>query len=74
MKTVVARVKLPQRVPYGLHGNWFSEEEILNQRPVERIRSLPTSSGKTNAMAMESEGVWMDVWMGIRKWMLEVVG
>ena len=39
MQTVVCRVRLPQRVPYGLHGNWFSEEEILGQREVERVRT-----------------------------------
>ncbi|KAL9117768.1 MAG: hypothetical protein Q9187_005690, partial [Circinaria calcarea] len=36
MKDVLARVHLPQRVPYGLHGNWFEEGEIRDQRPVER--------------------------------------
>ena len=41
MTDVVARVHLPQRVPYGLHGNWFSEEDIQHQRPVERLRTLP---------------------------------
>lgn len=40
MKTVVAKVKLPQRVPYGLHGTFFSEWEIQNQRPCLRYRSL----------------------------------
>jgi carotenoid cleavage dioxygenase-like enzyme len=39
MKEVVAKVRLPQRVPYGLHGNWFSEEMIQEQRPVEKMRS-----------------------------------
>ncbi|RAH77698.1 9-cis-epoxycarotenoid dioxygenase [Aspergillus japonicus CBS 114.51] len=38
MKEVVARVLLPQRVPYGMHGNWFPEEQILGQREVERFR------------------------------------
>lgn len=42
MKDVVAKVQLPQRVPYGLHGNWFSAQQVRNQRPVERIRSLPS--------------------------------
>ena len=28
----VARVPLPQRVPYGFHGAWISEERIANQR------------------------------------------
>lgn len=40
MRDVVTRVVLPQRVPYGLHGNWFSEDEILKQRPVERLRGV----------------------------------
>lgn len=38
MKDVVARVRLPQRVPYGLHGTWFPEDEINQQRPYERVR------------------------------------
>jgi len=38
MKEVVAKIKLPQRVPYGLHGAWFSEEEIVGQRPVSAYR------------------------------------
>ncbi|KAK3355758.1 retinal pigment epithelial membrane protein [Neurospora tetraspora] len=32
MREVVARIRLPQRVPYGFHGTWFSEEEVLGQR------------------------------------------
>src|SRR5690606_3742792 len=28
----VARVQLPQRVPYGFHGAWISEERIAAQR------------------------------------------
>lgn len=39
MKTVVMHVRLPQRVPYGLHGNWFSKDEIAQQRPVEEFRN-----------------------------------
>jgi hypothetical protein len=73
MTAVVCRVKLPQRVPYGLHGNWFSEEEILNQRPVDSIRHLPIAKGK-GSEEMVDESVWMDAWMGARKWMLDVVG
>jgi len=46
MTDVVARIHLPQRVPYGLHGNWFSEEEIEGQRPVIGTRTLPTINGK----------------------------
>jgi len=38
MKDVVARIRLPQRVPYGLHGAWFSEEDIAGQRTITAIR------------------------------------
>jgi carotenoid cleavage dioxygenase-like enzyme len=40
MKTVVGRVYLTQRVPYGLHGNFFSEQQVKSQRPVETIRAI----------------------------------
>lgn len=40
MKDVVVKIKLPQRVPYGLHGTWFPEEEILGQRPWSGLRTL----------------------------------
>lgn len=45
MEDVVARVKLPQRVPYGLHGTWFNEDEIQGQRPYEAVRSLHLNTG-----------------------------
>ncbi|KAI7158684.1 carotenoid oxygenase [Hortaea werneckii] len=35
MKTVVARVFLPQRVPYGLHGSWFGADMVRGQRALE---------------------------------------
>ena len=38
MNDVVARIKLPQRVPYGLHGAWFPEEEIAGQKPFDAVR------------------------------------
>jgi carotenoid cleavage dioxygenase-like enzyme len=74
MKTVVCRVQLPQRVPYGLHGNWFSEEEIMTQRPVETIRHLPIPKVKVLGEAQDFNTFWMEVWMDVRKWMLNVVG
>ncbi|KAI4275320.1 MAG: hypothetical protein LQ337_003304 [Flavoplaca oasis] len=46
MENVVAKICLPQRVPYGFHGNWISEDEIAEQRPVETLRSLPRSDLK----------------------------
>ncbi|KAI0441936.1 retinal pigment epithelial membrane protein [Xylaria telfairii] len=42
MKDVIARIHLPQRVPYGLHGAWFPEEDILSQRTVEAFRRETT--------------------------------
>jgi hypothetical protein len=41
MQDVVCKIKLPTRVPYGLHGNWFSEQHIERQRKVEALRSVP---------------------------------
>lgn len=38
MKDVVAKVRLPQRVPYGLHGAWYSEQEIEAQKPFDSVR------------------------------------
>jgi hypothetical protein len=73
MQEVVCKVKLPQRVPYGLHGNWFSEKEILGQRGVESIRTLPVAKGKVIG-EKEEASVWWDAWMGTRRWLLDVVG
>jgi carotenoid cleavage dioxygenase-like enzyme len=53
MRTVVCKIYLPTRVPYGLHGNWFSEEMIQEQRKVEKMRSIPV---ETEA----KESVWRD--------------
>ena len=55
MKDVIARVKLPQRVPYGLHGTWFPAEQIREQRPVDSIRST------TLALSPKGTGVWMNM-------------
>jgi carotenoid cleavage dioxygenase-like enzyme len=53
MRTIVARVLLPQRVPYGLHGTWFSAEQVREQRPVESVRST------AKALEAKKGGVWM---------------
>ncbi|KAI0021163.1 retinal pigment epithelial membrane protein [Xylariomycetidae sp. FL0641] len=42
MTDVIAKVKLPQRVPYGLHGAWFPEEDIAGQRAFEAVRRETT--------------------------------
>jgi carotenoid cleavage dioxygenase-like enzyme len=63
MTDVVAKVKLPQRVPYGLHGTWFDENEIKGQREWSAVRSAPE-------IRKEDEGLgrWIrdavDRWIG----------
>jgi carotenoid cleavage dioxygenase-like enzyme len=57
MSTVVGRVHLPMRVPYGLHGSWFGERQVLNQRPVETIRGLTGLQGRDS----NSNSIWMSV-------------
>jgi carotenoid cleavage dioxygenase-like enzyme len=39
MQDVVCKIQLGTRIPYGLHGNWFTEEDIQNQREVKALRS-----------------------------------
>jgi hypothetical protein len=41
MKDVLCKVRLPQRVLYGFHGEWFSEKKKQSRRPVESIRRVP---------------------------------
>ena len=62
MRTVVAKIKLPQRVPYGLHGNWFSEKEIQKQRPVQKCRTLSS----TNNISNQGSPFWR-IWMWSRR-------
>lgn len=69
MREVVCKVQLSQRVPYGLHGNWFDEGEILGQRSVQSVRTLP---GKD--IDIQDKGLGMEVWMAVRGWILHVVG
>ncbi|TKA62079.1 hypothetical protein B0A55_11614 [Friedmanniomyces simplex] len=65
MKTVVARVELPQRVPYGLHGSWFDGGMIKGQRGVEGLRRVVEQ-----CEGHESGGVWM----GVRGWVEGLLG
>ena len=68
MTDVIARVHLPQRVPYGLHGNWFSEEDIQHQRPVERLRTLPRM--KVNEkLASPAWRMWIATRKTIERWL-----
>ncbi|KAK0661382.1 Carotenoid 9 [Lasiodiplodia hormozganensis] len=62
MRDVVAKIKLPQRVPYGLHGEWFSEIQIREQKPFEKVRCVDTVMRDRG----EEKGLWR-VWMGVRR-------
>lgn len=68
MTDVVARVHLPQRVPYGLHGNWFSEEDIQGQRPVEMSRILPRKETKGKVLS-PAWRAWMATRKSIERWL-----
>ena len=62
MSQVVAKVHLPQRVPYGLHGTWFTEDDIRDQRPTVSIREVPTVCETSKS----SSPAWR-AWMACRK-------
>lgn len=68
MTDIVARVHLPQRVPYGLHGNWFSEEDIQGQRPAETFRELPMKEAK-RTVTSPAMGAWMVIRNRIEHWL-----
>lgn len=63
MSRVICRVQLPQRVPYGLHGCWFSAEQIREQRPVDSIRTT------TKALEVKEKGVWIAARDMVEKWL-----
>ncbi|KAL9114307.1 MAG: hypothetical protein Q9227_001729 [Pyrenula ochraceoflavens] len=69
MKEVVAKIHLPQRVPYGLHGNWFSDEQVKGQRPFESVRTLPTRSIET-----KGRGLTRRAWVGVRRRIEKALG
>jgi carotenoid cleavage dioxygenase-like enzyme len=61
MKTIVARIFLPQRVTYGLHGNFIGEQQVLSQRPVETIRGMKMPG-------VRERGVWPSVRRRLEGW------
>lgn len=71
MTDVVAKVQLPIRVPYGLHGNWISKGEIENQRPIERLRSIPANLVGEDIGEKEKKGVRGRAWMRVRNYLLD---
>jgi hypothetical protein len=62
MRDVVARVKLPQRVPYGLHGAWFSEQEVRGQRSFTGLRTL--EDGQEESATFRSLRTMVERWVG----------
>ncbi|KAL8772935.1 MAG: hypothetical protein Q9209_001955 [Squamulea sp. 1 TL-2023] len=62
MSEVVAKIQLPQRVPYGLHGNWFSKEDVSSQRPIERLRSTLRRDKEESRSSL----LWR-TWMAVRR-------
>lgn len=51
MADVLAKVVLPQRVPYGLHGTWFPEKQVINQRPVVSVRKIKSQAAREDEEA-----------------------
>ncbi|KAK8133057.1 retinal pigment epithelial membrane protein [Apiospora kogelbergensis] len=64
MKDVVARIKLPQRVPYGLHGRWYSETEIRGQRPCLGVRREKTEAEIDTSSPLAIVRDTLERWIG----------
>jgi carotenoid cleavage dioxygenase-like enzyme len=53
MQDVVCKIQLGTRIPYGLHGNWFTEEDIQSQREVEVLRSEVDNNGDSRLRRLQ---------------------
>lgn len=73
MKEVVCKIKLPCRVPYGLHGNWFPKENVDGQRAfdVEQLRRIPSTSSAEEKAERERRNIVGRGWMKTRNWVLD---
>ncbi|KAI4867696.1 retinal pigment epithelial membrane protein [Hypoxylon rubiginosum] len=64
MRDIAARVKLPQRVPYGLHGAWFSEDDIASQRPYETVRREASKADIDTSNILSTARDIIEKWIG----------
>ncbi|KAI1448873.1 carotenoid oxygenase [Annulohypoxylon stygium] len=64
MRDIVARVKLPQRVPYGLHGAWFSKDEISGQRSFDSVRQEISKTEVDTSSCISMVRDMMERWVG----------
>lgn len=65
----IAKIRLPQRVPYGLHGLWVSGKQIQDQRGILKDESgeILSSRGNrnhTSIYAFAKFWQWSLVWIG----------
>lgn len=73
MEKAVCKIKLPCRVPYGLHGNWFPKEDVDGQRAfdVEQLRRTPFTSDVEEKADKELRNIFGRGWMRMRGWILD---
>jgi hypothetical protein len=77
MNDVVAKIKLPQRVPYGLHGTWFPERDVVSQRPVDSLRAVPQENNDGVAEGLQTRsrrGSGNRFGRAVRRWALNRIG
>ncbi|ORY79870.1 carotenoid oxygenase [Protomyces lactucae-debilis] len=66
----LAKIKLPQRVPYGLHGLWVSGQQIALQRDATfntktgTMQSTRATRDQTSVSLIASFYKWSAIWAG----------
>ncbi|KAI9720715.1 MAG: hypothetical protein M1828_005595 [Chrysothrix sp. TS-e1954] len=65
MRDVLAKINLPQRVPYGMHGGWFPQTQIAGQRPVQKTRKIRDEAQKDSRLIARASQRMVDnlVWV-----------